>query len=288
MRAGAAAARAAASTAAISVGMVAVVVDHGDAVHHAARARSGARRPGTRPAPRRSRRRARPVRGPRPRPPARSAPSGGPAPAGAARRAARPSAPRARGSRRTHRAGAAEPSSVRSVAAISTSGASMRVGGRAPRQARQDAAQLGVVGAGDDRAVERHLVGEVHEGLLEVVEAAVGLHVLAVEVRDDGDRSATASGTSGRSRRPRPPCTGPRPSRALLPKALSRPPMTAVGSRPARSSTSAIIEVVVVLPCAPATAMPTRRRISSASISARAITGMPRDAGPRRPRGCRP
>ena len=32
--------------------------------------------------------------------------------------------------------------------------------------------------------------------------------------------------------------------------------MTAVGSSPARSSTSAIIEVVVVLPCAPATAMP--------------------------------
>ena len=48
----------------------------------------------------------------------------------------------------------------------------------------------------------------------------------------------------------------PRPSRALLPKALSRPPMTAVGSRPARSSTSATMEVVVVLPCAPAMAMP--------------------------------
>ena len=52
--------------------------------------------------------------------------------------------------------------------------------------------------------------------------------------------------------------------------------MTAVGSRPACSNTRAIIEVVDVLPCAPATAMPTRRRISSASISARAITGMPR------------
>ncbi len=65
----------------------------------------------------------------------------------------------------------------------------------------------------------------------------------------------------------------PPPSRALLPNALRRPPMTAVGSRPARSSISATIEVVVVLPCAPAMAMPTRSRISSASISARGITG---------------
>src|SRR5207249_4772137 len=68
--------------------------------------------------------------------------------------------------------------------------------------------------------------------------------------------------------------SSPRPSRALLPNALSRPPMTAVGSRPARSSTSAIIDVVVVFPCAPATAMANRRRINSASISARGITGM--------------
>ena len=68
----------------------------------------------------------------------------------------------------------------------------------------------------------------------------------------------------------------PRPSRALLPKALNRPPITAVGSKPARSSTSAIIEVVLVLPCAPATAMPNRRRINSASISARGITGIRR------------
>ena len=70
----------------------------------------------------------------------------------------------------------------------------------------------------------------------------------------------------------------PRPSRALLPNALSRPPITAVGSTPARSSTSAIIEVVVVLPCEPATAIENRSRISSASISARGITGMPRRA----------
>src|SRR4051794_20007716 len=66
----------------------------------------------------------------------------------------------------------------------------------------------------------------------------------------------------------------PLPSRALLPKALSRPPITAVGSRPQRSSTTAIIEVVVVLPCAPATAIENRSRINSASISARGMTGI--------------
>ena len=35
----------------------------------------------------------------------------------------------------------------------------------------------------------------------------------------------------------------------MLPNALRRPPMTAVGSSPARSSMSAIIDVVDVLPC---------------------------------------
>src|SRR5581483_10065601 len=75
--------------------------------------------------------------------------------------------------------------------------------------------------------------------------------------------------------------SSPRPSRALLPNALSRPPITAVGSSPARSSTSAIIDVVVVLPCAPATAIANRNRISSASISARGITGICRRAASR-------
>jgi len=37
---------------------------------------------------------------------------------------------------------------------------------------------------------------------------------------------------------------------------------------------NATIDVVVVLPCAPATAMLKRKRISSASISARGITGI--------------
>ena len=39
-----------------------------------------------------------------------------------------------------------------------------------------------------DRAVERHLVGEVDERLLQGLPAAVALHVLAVDVRDHRDR----------------------------------------------------------------------------------------------------
>jgi hypothetical protein len=46
-----------------------------------------------------------------------------------------------------------------------------------------------------------------------------------------------------------------------------------VGSSPARSRRTAIIEVVVVLPWEPATAIPYFRRISSASISARGMIG---------------
>ena len=49
--------------------------------------------------------------------------------------------------------------------------------------------------------------------------------------------------------------------------------MTAVGSRSAAARIVATSEVVVVLPCAPAMAMPYFMRISSASISARGITG---------------
>jgi len=47
-----------------------------------------------------------------------------------------------------------------------------------------------------------------------------------------------------------------------------------VGSKPPASRTTAVMDVVVVLPCDPATAMPYFMRISSASISARGMTGM--------------
>ena len=56
--------------------------------------------------------------------------------------------------------------------------------------------------------------------------------------------------------------------------ASTRPPTTTVGSSPPAASTAATIEVVVVLPCMPAMAMPYFSRINSASISARWMTGM--------------
>ena len=54
------------------------------------------------------------------------------------------------------------------------------------------------------------------------------------------------------------------------------PPLITVGSIPPASSSAATIEVVVVLPCVPATATVDFSRISSASISARRTTGMRR------------
>ena len=54
----------------------------------------------------------------------------------------------------------------------------------------------------------------------------------------------------------------------------TRPPTTTVGSSPAWFRMVAAIEVVVVLPWLPATAMPYFRRISSASSSPRGITGI--------------
>src|SRR5437660_825730 len=60
----------------------------------------------------------------------------------------------------------------------------------------------------------------------------------------------------------------------VVPDGLTRPPITNVGSRCAAARSEATIEVVVVLPWAPATAMPYFKRINSASISARGITGI--------------
>jgi hypothetical protein len=51
------------------------------------------------------------------------------------------------------------------------------------------------------------------------------------------------------------------------------PPLTTVGSSPPASSRAATIEVVVVLPCVPATPTENCSRISSASISARRTSG---------------
>ncbi len=68
----------------------------------------------------------------------------------------------------------------------------------------------------------------------------------------------------------------PEPSRAFEAAAVSRPPITKVGSSPPAASTLATRLVVVVLPCVPAIAIPCFSRISSASIRARGTTGMRR------------
>ena len=141
------------------------------------------------------------------------------------------------------------------------------------------APQLGIVGAGDDRAVERHLVGEVDEGLLQVGEAAVVLQVLAVDVGDHRNRRRQLQERAVALVGLRPPCTRRgRAARCCRRRSAGRrSPRSDRGRRArarARSSTSC-----VVLPCAPATAMPKRSRISSASISARGITGIAARAG---------
>ena len=62
------------------------------------------------------------------------------------------------------------------------------VGHHAPRHPRHQRPHRPVVDARHDGAVERHLVGEVDEGLLQRVPAAVTLHVLVVDIRNHRDR----------------------------------------------------------------------------------------------------
>ncbi len=58
----------------------------------------------------------------------------------------------------------------------------------AARHPRQHGRQVRVVEACDHAAVERRLVGEIDEGLLQVLEAAVVLEVLVVDVRNHRNR----------------------------------------------------------------------------------------------------
>ena len=51
----------------------------------------------------------------------------------------------------------------------------------------QYGSELRIVEAGRDSAVERHLVHEGEEGLLDVGHVAIAVHVLAVEIGDDGE-----------------------------------------------------------------------------------------------------
>ena len=57
-----------------------------------------------------------------------------------------------------------------------------------PRHSRQHCRKVRVVGAGDDRAVERHFVREVDERLLQIVEPAVVFEMLVVDVRNHRNR----------------------------------------------------------------------------------------------------
>ncbi len=50
------------------------------------------------------------------------------------------------------------------------------------------AVKVGIIGARDGRAVKRHLVHELDERILERCETPVALHMLIVDVGDDGDR----------------------------------------------------------------------------------------------------
>ncbi len=61
------------------------------------------------------------------------------------------------------------------------------VGDDPPGQPRQQLAHRLIVGAGDHGAVERHLVREVRERLLQVLPGSVAFHVLVIDVRNDGD-----------------------------------------------------------------------------------------------------
>ncbi len=65
----------------------------------------------------------------------------------------------------------------------------------------------------------------------------------------------------------------PSPARALPPSCGSSAPTSIAGSRPVSASANAIIPVVVVFPCAPATTIDRRSETSSASSSARLVPG---------------
>ena len=74
-----------------------------------------------------------------------------------------------------------------------------------------------MVDAHHREAVERDVVDEGAEGVLDGVEGAEMVEMLGVDVGDDGDVRRAASGRCRRIRPPPPPSTGPSPMRALVP-----------------------------------------------------------------------
>src|SRR5262249_3642192 len=122
-------------------------------------------------------------------------------------------------------------------------------------------------------AVKGDLVQEGQESRLNILEVSVIVEMVRLNVRDDRDgRRKEQEGAVA--------LVGFKDniialaSLALLPIVFKSPPTTIVGSKPALSRTVAIIDVVVVFPWVPATAMLYFNRASSASISARGITGI--------------
>ena len=108
---------------------------------------------------------------------------------------------------------------------------------------------------------------------LHVAHVAIAIHVLAIDVRDDGKnrrelqkRAVALVGLGDKVLR--------LAKASVRSHGVDSSADDTVGSSPPAASTAATIDVVVVLPCIPAMAMPYFRRINSASISARWMTGI--------------
>ena len=149
------------------------------------------------------------------------------------------------------------------------------VGGQALAHLRDDRLDVWVVETEDREPVERHLVDEVDKGRADLVEIAVVVEMVGIDIGDHGDRrrkfEERAVGLVGLGDQELPLA-----ELGVGPERSSRPPMTTVGSMPPWDRIVATMLVVVVLPWVPAMAMPYFIRISSASISARGITGISR------------
>ena len=152
---------------------------------------------------------------------------------------------------------------------------------------RGSTAHAGVVCAHHRRAVEGHAVQEVHERAVQPLHrVAVGVHVVGVDIGHDREHGAQVQEEASLS---------VRLDHDELALAQARVGARSVqlaadhegGVQARLDEDGGDEDAVVVLPWVPAMAMPARRRISSASITARATTGMMRRARPA-PRGCRP
>ena len=180
-------------------------------------------------------------------------------------------------SRRSTKQRAAERSELDVAADVV--GVAADAGRRSPASASSrgnTAARLGVIGTRDHAAVERHLVREVHERLLQVGERCRSSPCARDRCSSSPRSSATASGTTDRSHPLPPPCIRrARAARCCRRRSAARrsPPSDPAppAPAPARSSTSSSS-----CRASPRRRSQNRSRISSASISARGITGMPR------------